>query len=198
MRATDHSEKKVHEKYRIYILGIAFLLIALLTVGFFTYRHYPNDEPINDIFSEGQLGYTRKTATEGIGESHEFATINIPQTKSLLFDPRNNILNQVAAGKIYYQGENGKLESCIITNRNRNEVCEELISYDNKGNEVDKLEIGYVCDSAKHLKCAVIFKNKISIYETKSNGEGKNVKIVTEYLISPQMKFSRGKTYTKL
>jgi len=183
MRAKKHPEEKKQEKYKRLILGIAFLLIVLLTIGIFTSRNYPSDKHIDDEYL-------------GDPESQEFAAINIPQTKSLLFDPQHNALDQVYAGKVYYQGENGKLESHI--NQNKNEVCEELISYDNNGKEVDKLEIGYICDTTKHLKCAVLFKNKISIYETKSSGNDNKEEFVTEYLISPKMKFSPGKTYTKL
>jgi len=185
MQATKHSKRKRQEESRIFILGIAFLAIVLLTIGFFTYRNYPNDKQRMDdeYLSDGT-------------QSQQFAEIDIPQTRSLLFNPQNNAANQVYAGKVYYQGENGKLESRI--NQTKNEVCEELISYDSKGNAVDKLEISYASDSTKRLKCAVIFKNKISIYETKPSGGDKNEGNVTEYLISPQMKFSLGKTYTKL
>jgi len=185
MRTSRHSsrraEKKKWKKQQIFTLSGAILLIVLLTVGFFTYRNYPNERSVDDAY---------------FSDHQEFTVIDIPQTKSLLFDSQNNTLNQVDTGKVYYQGISGKLQSRI--KRNKNEVYEELISYDNNGNAVDGLEIGYICNSPKHLKCAVIFKNKISIYETIPTGSKDNAEIVTEYLISPKMKFILGKTYTKL
>ncbi|GHU79880.1 hypothetical protein FACS1894145_5010 [Bacteroidia bacterium] len=142
----------------------------------------------------GNMEETVEAATEETSEFQKSAVIYIPQTKSLLFNSQNPV--DIHTEKVYYLGENGKLKSHV--NRNQSGVCEDLYSYDEKGNQVDKLEIGYICDSTRHLKCAVIFRNKISIYETKLSADNKNEEIVVEYLISPDMKFSRGKTYTKL
>ncbi|GHT62988.1 hypothetical protein AGMMS50239_17910 [Bacteroidia bacterium] len=176
--------RKKQKKIRNSILGIALLLIAVLTVGIFTFRNYPNNK--EDMALSMNDAYVCDTADSNY----------IPQAKSLLFHPQNNASDRIPSGKVYYQGENGRLESFI--NRDNIGIREELTSYDEKGNTVDKLEIGYICDTTRHLKCAVIFKNKISIYETKLSADNKNEDIVIEYLISPQMKFSRGKTYTKL
>jgi len=173
------AERKKQERNKIFMLSGAILLIVLLSIGFFTYRNYPSEKSVDDAY---------------LSNYKEFTVVDIPQTKSLLFDPRNNTLNPVDTGKVYYQGISGKLQSHI--KRNKNEVYEELISYDSNGNVVDELEIGYISNSSKHLKCAVIFKNKISIYETiPSNNDNTKKEIVTEYLISPEMKFTRGKTY---
>jgi len=186
MRSSRHSsrraKRKKWNKQQIFMLSGAILLIVLLTIGFFTYRNYPNERSVDDAY---------------LSDPQEFTMIDIPQTKSLLFDSQNNALNRIDTGKVYYQGISGKLQSRI--KRNKNEIYEELISYDNNGNAVDELEIGYISNTSKYLKCAVIFKNKISIYETiPSNKDTTKEEIVTEYLISPQMKFTRGKTHTKL
>jgi len=182
-RRLEREERKKQKRKKFFILSGAILLIALLTKEIFTYRNYPNEKSVDDAY---------------LSDYQKFTMIDIPQTKSLLFDSQNKALNQIATGKVYYKGENGKLES-HIDRKNKNEIYEELISYDNNGNAVDELEIGYISNSPKHLKCAVIDKNKISIYETiPSDNDDSNEKIVTEYLISPQMKFTRGKTYTKL
>ncbi|MDR2621215.1 MAG: hypothetical protein LBC48_01375 [Dysgonamonadaceae bacterium] len=238
--------KKGQEKHRNIILSIAFLLIAALTAGIFTFRNYPSDkenmnlsinngntdkethpkkqkvkpaqppktdaveteiiaEKPDDTYppEEDVANIAETTPEESLESSPEAspaasgrAAIYIPQTRSLLFQAQNRAPDQIQTGKVYYESEYGKLESSII--RDRTGIREELTAYNEKGNAVDKLEIGYICDSAKHVKCAVIFKNKISIYETKLSADNKNEEIVTEYLISPQMKFSRGKTYKKL
>lgn len=154
-------------------------------------------ETSDNIFPPEQIENAEEateTVTEETSESRKSSAIYISQTKSLLFNSHHAV--DIHAGKVYYQSENGKLESRI--NQSKSGISEELYSYDSKGNQVDKLEIGYICDSTRHLKCAVIFKNKISIYETKLTADNKNEEIVTEYLISPELKFSRGKTYTKL
>jgi hypothetical protein len=205
MRETVKKRRERQKKSRIFILGTAFLLIIILTVGIFTYRNYPNDR--QGIVDSGYLSDSGKIMENpddtfpqkpvGVeGETAKLSTIYIPQTKSLLFNSKDNNFENIQAGKIYYQDENGRLESAV--NRDKDGVREELTGYDNKGNIVDKMEIGYICDSARHLKCAIIFKNKISIYETKTSGDNENEEIVTEYLILPQMKFIKGKTYTKL
>ena len=181
-RRLEREERKKQKRKKFFILSGAILLIALLTKEIFTYRNYPNERSVDDAY---------------LSDPQEFTMIDIPQTKSLLFDSQNNALNRIDTGKIYYQGISGKLQSRI--KRNKNEIYEELISYDNNGNAVDELEIGYISNTSKYLKCAVIFKNKISIYETiPSNKDTTKEEIVTEYLISSQMKFTRGKTHTKL
>ncbi|MDR1610808.1 MAG: hypothetical protein LBS08_04780 [Candidatus Symbiothrix sp.] len=206
MNTATHSKiKKRHEKYRNIILGIAFLLIVVLTVGIFTFRNYPNDKEnmvflVNSEYTDNttnpQKPKVKPFQSPKITDTVETEAIYIPQTRSLLFHTQNSVLDRIPAGMIYYEGKNGKLESSI--NRNETGIHEELTSYDEKGNFVDKLEIGYICDSVRHLKCAVIFKNKISIYEMKLSADNKNEEVISEYLISPQMKFSKRKTYKKL
>jgi hypothetical protein len=241
-KASDLRKKKKQEKYRFIIISIAFLLIVILTIGIFSYRHYPSDnreeadlsmydgylyglihstkqgarkfqsamdkkaqdsvmiiENPDDVFPPEQvinIAKTEPVTPEEISRLSGLSAINIPQTGSLLFSSRNNALNNAPEGKVYYQSDNGSLASSI--SHNGNGTCEELISYDSRGNVVDKLEIGYIGDNIHHLKCAVIFKNKISIYETKLSANNKNEEIVIEYFISPELKFSIGKTYTKL
>jgi hypothetical protein len=102
-------------------------------------------------------------------------------------------------GKIYYQGNNGKLESSVL--HNEGVFKEQLKSYDYAGNKVDELEIGVVDETAKTVKHAVISKNKISVFEivtAKGKKQEQQVEKVTEYAITPQMKFREGKTYTRL
>jgi flagellar basal body-associated protein FliL len=129
-------------------------------------------------------------------EANELEDIYINHTRSLL--GKNGILpDNLPTGKVYYQGNKGNLESLV--KRDGDKISEQLISYDKQGNKVDELEIGIIEESDKAVKHAVISKNKISVFEIMPAKDGKKTEErVTEYTITPSMKFRKGKTYVRL
>jgi hypothetical protein len=101
-------------------------------------------------------------------------------------------------GKLYYAGENGRLESFIYTEPG-GKIHEYLLSFDSKGNYVDCLEIGLINSEDERIKYAGLLTNKISVFETQYNKPTeKKAEIVTEYTINPLLQFKKGKTFTKL
>lgn len=133
---------------------------------------------------------------ESAAEPRELTTVHIRHSRSLFSNP-NSSSDPLQVGKIYYDGDNGKLESFV--NKKEDIISEKLISFDYRGNRVDSLEISLVEDGNEFHKYAVISHNKISIFQVMptKNKKGKE-ELVTEYIITPNMKFVKGKTYTKL
>jgi hypothetical protein len=129
-----------------------------------------------------------------IVESKNLSPVYLAQSKSL-FNPANTSIENLPAGKAYFQGENGKLES--IVNKKEDGISEQLVSYDYHGQKADDLEIGWIDDAGQTVKYAVILGNKISIFETIKTKKKTETK-VTEYAITPQLKFIKGKAYTRL
>jgi hypothetical protein len=129
-------------------------------------------------------------------ESKELTALFVSHTKSVFNSP-NLSLDNLPTGKVYYQGDNGKLESQV--KKVNNEGVEELTSYDYTNKIIDVLEIGRIKNSDVYRKYAVIAKNKISVFEIVSiEKSNKTEEKVTEYTITPQMKFVKGKVYTRL
>jgi len=108
-------------------------------------------------------------------------------------------LENLVPGKLYYQGDNGKLESFLFLDSGEN-VHEILVSYDPKGDYVDCIEIGLVSTLENEgKKFATLSVNKLSVFELAFSKMGdKKEEIVTEYSINPQLRFRKGKTFTKL
>jgi hypothetical protein len=111
---------------------------------------------------------------------------------------KNISLENLREGKLYYQGENGRLESFLYIDSKR-KISEYLVSYDSKGNSVDCLEVGCWIPETNEKKFTNLSNNKLSVFElapVKANG--KREEIVTEYAITPAMQFVRGKTFSKI
>jgi len=107
-------------------------------------------------------------------------------------------LENLREGKLYYQGDNGRLESFLYMDSKR-KISEYLISYDPKGNSVDCLEVGCWIPETDEKKFAHLSNNKLSVFElaaVKTND--KREEIVTEYTITPEMQFVRGKVFSKI
>jgi hypothetical protein len=104
----------------------------------------------------------------------------------------------LSMGKLYYAGENGRLESFVYIEP-KGKIREYLLSFDPKGNYVDCIEIGLISPENERIKHAGLLTNKISIFETqyRKSTKGKE-EIVTEYTINPQLQFKKGKTFTKV
>jgi hypothetical protein len=101
-------------------------------------------------------------------------------------------------GKLYYHGENGRLESFVYVNPN-GKIHEYLVTYDPRGNYVDCIENGLITSEHGKVKYASLSTNKLSIFEIQpAKQNGKKEEIVTEYSINPQLQFKRGKTFTKV
>jgi hypothetical protein len=134
--------------------------------------------------------------TEDAEAALEPLVIDIAQTKSL-FSNQASLPESGQTGKIYLQNKNGKLESVVKSEKEG--FYERLISYDAKGNTLDELEIGTIDGAGKTVKRAVISGNRISVFEIVSaKGGKKQEETVTEYRITPQLTFRKGKTYTRL
>ncbi|GHT76447.1 hypothetical protein FACS189413_17410 [Bacteroidia bacterium] len=134
---------------------------------------------------------------------NDLTQIYIPLTKSV-FALANVTLSSFQAvspektrmqGKSYYQGENGAIESDLVWDEDGN-LHEQLVSFDPSGRPVDNLEIGILTPEA-HIKYASLSTNKISIIESVQTTK-KNEERVTEYSITPQLQFRKGKTYLKI
>jgi hypothetical protein len=128
-------------------------------------------------------------------ESKEPVSIYIPLVKSL-FNDSNLSEVDLPKGKLYYKGSNGRMESVI--SKRENMIYETLISYDFKGNKVDNLEIGIIDKNSDKKRYAVISENRVSTFEITTDANGKKGKQVTNYIISPELKFNKGKTYYKI
>jgi hypothetical protein len=114
------------------------------------------------------------------------------------FHLQNVSVNDLIAGKIYYQGENGKLESFIYIDQSKN-LHEYLISSDSNGFYADCVEIGYWVLESGEKNYATLSNYKLLIYKSLPVKWGKKTEeSVTEYFISPQMQFNKGKTFSKL
>jgi hypothetical protein len=126
----------------------------------------------------------------------ELAKIDIVKTKSL-FHHSEISLDSLPNENVYYHGENGKLESKV--KHSDKGISEQLTAYDIHGNNTGTLEIGFIEETGKRVKYAVISKNKISVFEiTLSKNKKSQGELMTEYTITPQMKLIKGKTYHKL
>ena len=117
----------------------------------------------------------------------ELSSIYIPLTKSV-FSIKNLTENQIS-GKIYYQGENGRLESSIRMDED-GAIHEYLASYNPQNQLVDSLRIGFWNPNTNDKKYATLSVNKISVFENEVR--------VTEYFINPHMQFRKGRSFSKL
>ena len=117
----------------------------------------------------------------------ELSSIYIPQTKSIL--SRKNLTDDQISGKIYYQGENGRLESFIHLDE-EGATHEYLVSYNPFSQPVDSLKIGYWNPNTNNKKYATLSVNKISVFENEIR--------VTEYFINPHMQIRKGRSFSKL
>jgi hypothetical protein len=129
---------------------------------------------------------------EAPGDNKELTTIYIPLTKSL-FNTDNLSVVHISKGKVYYSGVNGRLESQIIVNGDQE--FERLTSYNPQGNKVEDLIIGLVDENGIKRKYASFSQNRISLIEITT---GKEEETVTRYLITPELRFVKGKTYKKV
>lgn len=122
--------------------------------------------------------------------------LHIHRTRSLFHEENLNI-DVLPEGKIYYEGEFGKLESILIRKDSR--IVEKLISKDNSGQTIHELEIGLINEDQSVAKYALLHRNRISVFELLPTKKGdKSQESVTDYTITPDMKFVKGKTYTKV
>jgi flagellar basal body-associated protein FliL len=151
-----------------------------------------NPEPVDSAQTQPEEVVKEEVLPE---KPKEPTALFVSRTKSLFNSPDLSPDN-LPQGKVYYQGDNGKLESQV--KKENNEDIEELTSYDYTGKKMDVLEIGHIGHSNHYKKYAVIAKNKISVFEIILTKNNKMEEKVTEYTITPQMKFVKGKTYTKL
>lgn len=128
----------------------------------------------------------------------ELGRLRIPQTRSLFNLSSSSYLANLPEGKIYYDGSHGKLESQVIYGEK--EISEKLIATNFNGEIVSELEIGLMDENREVKKYALISRNKISVFERTSsdNKNGKQEEQVTDYTITPELKFMKGKTYTKV
>jgi hypothetical protein len=138
----------------------------------------------------------------------ELGQVYIPMTKSLFissnvsiesFQSRLDQKDDRAYGKLYYQGENGRLESYLSLDAN-GLLHEYLAGYDPAGNPVETIEIGLLhLEKNQDKKYATFSVDRLSIFEIfTSKTSGKKEERVTEYSITPQLRFHKGKTFTKI
>ena len=163
---------------------------------------FMEETPFESVPEKPEEGNTAET-----GEKKELGSIYIPVTKSLFsasdvsMDAFQNRITQSEAsvrGKIYYQGENGLLESFLSVDE-KGVIHEILFSYDPAGNPVDRMEIGLLAPDNTEKKYATLSVNKLSVFElTASEAAGKRQERVTEYFITPQLRFKKGRTFSKL
>jgi hypothetical protein len=133
---------------------------------------------------------------EPVEKQKELSNIYIPFTKSL-FNRPNLSINDLPERKIYYSGENGRLESSFVLKEGK--TIEYLVSYNPQGEKVDNLEIGLIDEKAVRKKYATFSQNKISTFETIQGKEKeKEEESVTNYSITPELRFVKGKTYKKI
>ena len=158
------------------------------------------DEKIDEIQLEKEIQSEEVNQIdifEEVEERRELLPIHIPQVKSL-FNSSDLSIQNMPDKKQYYNGNNGMIES-IVNKGEDNLFYEYLISYDYKGNKVDQLEIGITDENAQKKKYAVLFQNNVSTFEIspKVNNKNQIEEIVTNYQITPDLRFVKGKTYTK-
>ena len=173
-------------------------------------------DPDLDFIEEGSLdSFPEEIEKEKVAEEientpaneKELTSIYIPSTKSLfsasdasidIFRNRITQSEPPVRGKIYYQGENGLIESFLSTDE-KDAIREVLFSYDPAGNPVDELEIGLLIPDSPERKYATVSVNKLSVFElTLSKSANEKQERVTEYFVTPQLRFKKGKTFTKL
>jgi hypothetical protein len=78
-------------------------------------------------------------------------------------------------------------------------ALEILVSYDAEGAEVDRLEIGVLTVDGEARKYATVLVNRLSVFElVASKTSEKRQEQMTEYLITPNLSFRKGKTFRKL
>ena len=140
-----------------------------------------NDNNTTDIFENTEEIHKE---TE---KKKELSSIYIPLTKSSL-SGKNLTENQIS-GKIYYQGENGRLESFIHLDE-EGATHEYLVCYNVQNQPIDSLKIGYWNPHTQDKKYATLSVNKISVFENEVR--------VTEYFINPHMQIRRGRSFSKL
>jgi flagellar basal body-associated protein FliL len=164
-----------------------------------TEMNEPEAEKVEELKKELEISHIEKK---------ELGMVYIPQTKSLFvssnisiesFQSRLNQKNGRVYGKLYYQGENGRLESYLSVDSN-GLLHEYLVSYDPAGNSVETIEIGLLPLEKSHEKKYATFSvDRLSIFElSASKVSGKKEERVTEYSITPQLRFHKGKTFTKI
>gem|GEM_PF-5613508 len=119
--------------------------------------------------------------------------IAIPYTKSLVGICKSDN-ESLGRNKIYFEGPQGIVESNVVETDGTH--FEYLVSRNQKGDVIEKIEIGIIKGEGKR-KHAVLSGNKIITYQ-RTESEKKNRELVTEYMITPQLKFSKGKTYAKV
>ena len=156
------------------------------------------EEPEEEILLEEEIQEEKVSEIElpkEVEEQRELLPIHIPHVKSL-FNSSDLSIQNLPDKKQYYNGNNGTIESII--ERKGDLFYEYLISYDYKGNKVDRLEIGIIDENAQKKKHAVLFQNNISTFETSSDSKGKAEEVVTTYQITPDLRFIKGKTYKKI
>ncbi|GHV55720.1 hypothetical protein FACS1894182_00610 [Bacteroidia bacterium] len=167
-----------------------------------------SEEPMDDLPEEMNEHTPEAIVIEETSvEKKELTAIYIPLTKSLFFasDASIDVLKRRVkqsersfSGKIYYQGENGLIES-FLTIDEEGVMHEILASYDPNGNAVDHVEIGLLIPGNPEKKYATLSVNKLSVYQlTMVKSSNKKQERVTEYSINPQLYFKKGKTFTKL
>ena len=160
------------------------------------------EEDTTEVIVE-ELAENQSHESSGVGEvqaqatAHpELSTVYISRTKSLFASNKVSVETfkdklsdgKHAAGKVYYQGDNGKLESSLSLDE-KGHLHEYLAGFDPKGNKTENIEIGWLSTDKQHKKYAIFLVNKLSIFEEER---------VTEYTITPQLRFKKGKTFTKI
>lgn len=106
--------------------------------------------------------------------------------------------DRLLSGKVYYEGDHGRLESFIYLNPDGT-IAEYLISHSPEGKYVNSLEIGKISPKGENRKYATLSVSKLSVFEIESSGiAGHQEEKVTEYFITPVLDFVKGKTFTKL
>jgi hypothetical protein len=144
----------------------------------------------SDVSENSFTGKPRLTQTQR-------EELKIDEIKTEL-NMKNIPSEDLVPGKLYYRGENGKLESFVYVNPN-GKIHEYLIAYDPKGNYVDCIETGLITTENGKVKYASISINKLSVFELQPGKQsGKKEEIVTEYSINPQLQFKKGKTFIKV
>jgi hypothetical protein len=167
-----------------------------------------SNEPVEETINEEKSAETEVEISNTNGVKKELTTIYIPLTKSLFTSPnisRESFQSRmmqpehpVVFGKSYYQGENGKLESSLRIDAEGN-LHEQLHSFDSDGNLVDNIEIGFLSPEPHPRKYATLSVNKLSVFEiSTTSASGKKEERVTEYSITPQLQFRKGKTFSKI
>jgi|GEM_PF-5235034 hypothetical protein len=152
----------------------------------------PEEPEIDSLAMEG----SEEEAANNTAETPDAAFLHIPRTKSI-FNAEFDSPEALPFSKNYYQSSRGKVESLVLSN-NEGEKIEYLITYDKDGNKLDNLEIGLINKDNKRIKYAVVYQNKVSTYTLSFNKDNKAQETVTEYSITNDLRFRKGKTYVKV